>query len=129
MAKKVPIGALVDKLHLLREEVRAHEAEAKKVRVLKNELETKVLAMMLDDQAIEKVTGKLATVTIARLDVPQVEDWKKAERFILRNKALYLYERRISGKAFRELIAERGSKKPIPGIKVFEKVSLNLRSV
>lgn len=129
MAKKIPIGTLVDKLHLLREEVRAHEAEAKKVRVLKDEVEAQVLAMMLDDQAIEKVTGKLATVTIARLDVPQVEDWKKTERFILRTKALYLYERRISGKAFRELIAERGPKKPIPGIKVFEKVSLNLRSV
>jgi hypothetical protein len=129
MAKKISLGALVDKLHLIREEVRAHEAQAKEARKVKDELEVKILAAMLDDQEVEKVTGKLATVTISRLNVPQVEDWQKTERFILRNNALYLYERRISGKAFRELIAERGPRKPIPGIKVFEKVSLNLRSV
>lgn len=129
MAKKVSLGSLVDKLHLAREEVRGHEAKAKEARKTKDELEVKVLAAMLDDQEIEKATGKLATVTISRLEVPQVDDWQKTERFILRNKALYLYERRISGKAFRELIAERGPKKPIPGIKVFEKISLNLRSL
>lgn len=129
MTKKVSLGALVDRLHLTREEVRAHEAKAKDARKVKEELEVKILAAMLDDQEVEKVTGKLATVTISRLSVPQVDDWQKTERFILRTKALYLYERRISGKAFRELIAERGPNKPIPGIKVFEKVSLNLRSV
>lgn len=130
MAKQAPkVGALVDKLHLVREEVRGHEAKAKEARKIKDELETQLMGIMLDDQGIEKVTGKLATVTISRLDVPQIDDWAKTERFILRNKALYLYERRISGKAFRELIAERGPKKPIPGISVFEKVSLNLRSV
>jgi len=128
MAKKVPLGSSVDKIHLLREEVRGYEAKAKEARKEKEDLEIKFLVTMLD-QKIEKVTGKLATVTISRLEVPQVDDWLKTERFILRNKALYLYERRISGKAFRELIAERGPKKPIPGIKVFEKVTLNLRSL
>ena len=128
MAKrKIPIGTMVDRLFTLREEVRMHEAKAKVVRAEKTALELEILGLMRDDQEIEKVTGHLATVTISRLIVPQVDDWKKTERFILTNKALYLYERRISGQAFRELMTERGPKKPIPGIKPFEKVTLNLR--
>lgn len=129
MAKrKVPIGAMVDRLFELREEMRAHEAKAKVVREEKTALELEIMGIMRDDQALEKITGHKATVTISRLIVPQAKDWKKVERFILANKALYLYERRISGQAFRELMDERGPKKPIPGIEPFEKVSLNLRA-
>jgi len=120
------LGTLIDNLNSIRERRRELDKKLKAVAEEYKAVEADLLAA-LDAQGIEQSRGSSATATISENVVPQVEDWEKFHRFLLRNKALYLLERRAAAAAYREMLEQRKGR-AIPGVVSFTKRTINLRS-
>lgn len=71
------------------------------------------------------VKGKKSKAEIKETLRISFGDFDKMSTFILREKALYLFERRISVKAYEELKAKKGNK-PLPGFTEFTQRKLNV---
>ena len=56
-----------------------------------------------------------------------VEDYEQFERFVLRHKALYLLQRRVSSTALREYTEQTG--KTVPGLGKFKKRRLHVTKI
>ena len=127
MAETKPnLGALIDKLFEIREQIRALNAQADKLSEAKISVELNLLAEM-KKQGIEQSRGARASATVSKSIVPQAEDWDKIYGFVMKYKMPYLFEKRIGVKTYQELLATRNNK-PIPGIKSFEKQTISLRT-
>lgn len=120
------LGEEIDRLFEIREKIREAEDLAKSHRAVYDAMEASVL-QRLKDEGMAKATGRLASVAITESIVPQVEDWDAFYKYIGRNKAFHLLERRPSAGAYRELMAQRT--KPLPGVVPFTKQKLSLRTV
>jgi len=70
------------------------------------------------------------SATINRQELPRIVDSTKFERYLLRHKALHLFERRVSRKAFGEWMETHKVKdlKAI-GVEVFTKESIGLHKL
>lgn len=131
MAKTIPaakptVGALIDELYELREQLRMLNKQAKEVGEARDAIEKRLMEAM-DAQGVEQSRGAQATATISETVEPQVEDWESYYRFIRRNNAFYLLQRRPAAAPYREMLAQRNGK-PIPGVQSFIKRSVNLRT-
>lgn len=72
---------------------------------------------------LEGAKGLLAQVSIARKEIPTIEDFDKLAAYILKTKQLSLLHRSLSTTAVRERWED---KKTVPGVGKFTKVSLSL---
>ena len=117
-------GVAVDTLIKLREKKRDLEASVKS---LEGQIEDaqSVLLEEMEAAGVEKLSGKLGTVSITSSVVANVEDWDLLYPYIAKNKLWHLLQRRVSDPAYRELL-EAGKK--VPGIQPFNKKRLNLRA-
>lgn len=120
------IGEEIDRLFEVREKIREAEDQAKAHRAVYDAMEANLL-QRLKDEGMTKATGGKASIAISESIVPQVEDWDAFYKYIGRNKAFHLLERRPSAGAYRELMAQRT--KPLPGVVPFTKQKLSLRTV
>ncbi len=70
------------------------------------------------------VAGRVARVSVYSEDIPQVEDWDAFYKFVKKNDAFELLQRRVATTAMTERLE---AKQKIPGVKIFtaKKVSLN----
>ena len=119
------IGTIIDKLYDLRAE---KYALIKQIQALSDEmehLEATLLSKLVNEEAI-KASGNKASVTITSTVVPVVADWDEVYKFAVEQDACYIFEKRISTSAFREL-QQMGT--TIPGTSSFEKKSLSLRKL
>lgn len=66
--------------------------------------------------------GDKGTISLTETTVPTVQDWEQFNKFVLKNEAFDLYQRRVSSTAWRDRL-EAGEK--IPG--VLEYTRQNLR--
>lgn len=132
-AKKAPAapkralspGAQIDSLFALREKKRALESAANEVAEQISAAETELIETMTAN-GVDKMTGKLASVSISTSIVASVGDWDELWKFITKTKNTQLVQRRVSDPAYRELL-EMG--KIVPGVTPFEKQRLNLRAI
>lgn len=122
-----PLGDIIDELQQVREEQRELSAQIKELNERINVLKADALEQM-KRLGIAKASGELATVSVSEIEVPSVTDWTKLMRYIKRESAFHLFERRISKSAWGELVASRQGK-AIPGVESFTKVDLNIRSL
>ncbi|WP_067586530.1 hypothetical protein [Endozoicomonas ascidiicola] len=87
-----------------------------------------VLTMM----GVEATKTAYATLSITKKLVPAPKDWDAFEAFCKERDALFLYQKRISSAAWKEmrdlLKAEFGEDAEVPGTEAFEKVDLSVRS-
>lgn len=125
--RKTTLGASIDSLQKQREKVRKLSKELDTLKEALKADEAKVMEM-LQEQGMDKATGKLATVSISESQVPSVQDWDAFYKFIGRNKAWYLLQRRTNAAPYRELLETRRGRK-IPGVETVTKHTLNLRSL
>lgn len=125
--KPKKLGTLVDELYDVRDRKGALQAQMKILEEEESGLETQMLVQM-EEQGLDQVRGEKATVSISKSKVPQVKDWDALNRFILRHKALHLYQRRLAVGAYREAI-ELNNGKQLPGVEEFDKTTLNVRKV
>ncbi len=125
-SKDIPIGALIDKLHEIREERRKIAIKDKELEEDFKDLETKITVRLAAEGA-EKASSKTATVSLSHTTVATVKDWDALCKWVKRTGHFQLFQRRISDPSFRELLDLKY--KEIPGLKAFDKTSLNLRSI
>lgn len=114
MLKKLPktTGASADLLYTTREARLRLEKEVEKLRSEEATLRDHLLRLLPAADSTS-VTGKLATVSIVRLTVPDVQDWDAVYAYIKRTGAFELLQRRIGVEAWRE---RNDAKRPVPGI-------------
>ncbi|MBT9153369.1 MAG: hypothetical protein DDT39_00026 [Firmicutes bacterium] len=118
-------GARCDALYALREEIAEAQSKVDALDKKKRALEDDLLAAMVE-AGTDLVRGQRATASITENVIPQIFDMEAFGQFVLRKKALHLFERRIARTAYREL-KESLAGKAVPGVNEFTKVSLSLR--
>lgn len=126
MGKQETAGQLVDQLFEVREEIRKLNKQAEALSENKTALELRLIEAM-EAQDLEQLRGSKASATLTKPLVPQVKDWEKFYTFINKFKMPYLLEKRVSVKIFQELLENRKGK-PLPGVDVFEKKTISLRT-
>lgn len=108
-------------------DARISQANAK-LEVLKREqsdIESKLLAAM-QKAGTDIVRNDSATISISTTVRPQIVDIEALYKFILRRKALQLFERRIAVTAYRELKEQLGNLQ-VPGLAEVTLTRLNVR--
>lgn len=116
------IGTKVDRLYKLKELRR--ETKKKLDELVSKEFKlTEEIINELPKDKLEGAVGRIAKCAINKKAVPTVEDWPKFYKYILRNKATDMLQRRISSAAWEERIK---AGKKVPGVKSFNKISLSI---
>lgn len=121
----VAVGSLIDSVYELKERLRELEAEKKELNAQLATLEADLLAT-LDAQGVTLCRGRRASASISESVVPNAADWEEIYEYIRNEDALYLMERRLAVRAWRELY-EGGTL--IPGTEPFTKRSINTRKL
>src|SRR5690606_30990209 len=102
---------------------------ASKTRPLKEqvkELEDQLLHAM-QDAGLKLIKGSRSEAKISESLRVSISDFAALEPFVIRKKALQLFERRISTKAYTELKESLGNK-PIPGLSEYLQPKLNVKA-
>lgn len=119
-------GSLLKRLIDARNEIRTAEEVVKKHKEKYDNLAQQLMDQMKADGVDMTGDKAVATASITSTKVAQVTDWEKFYRYISRNKAFYLLQRRVSDVAYRETLEDRKGR-DIPGTEPFIKQRLNLR--
>lgn len=121
-----PMDMVVADLRSRRDVVETIEAELREAKQLLAESEDELMTMMRD-QGVNRVSSQGLTLSITESIVPQIKDWPAFERYVLRNGATHLLERRVHTTAWREELLNRQDT-PIPGIEPYTRVRLSVRA-
>jgi len=123
---ELTLAAQADLLAADRAIIRELDDQLKTLKRSFREKEEKILERMAEEGAL-KVTGHEATISVSVNTVASVKDWDKFYRYIKKENAFHLLERRPASKAWREEVEIRHGR-PVPGTEGFEKRTLNLRT-
>ena len=116
------LGAMVDRLYDLDEE---RGKLARRVEELKTEyaaLEGHIFET-LPKSALEGALGKRAMASIKRTPVPTADDWDAIRRYVVKNNAWDLIQKRLSTEAVRE---RWNADVAVPGVGKFTRITLSL---
>lgn len=85
---------------------------------------------LMDKQGTEAVRNSRIglQVSISESAIDTIEDWDKFSAFVLRQKALHFFQRRLTPNALKEFRTLH-PKKPIPGLGVFKKRRLHVTTI
>lgn len=120
------IGAEVDKLDKLEEDVRKKNKAAEEAKKALDEQKQRVMDI-LESTGQEGAKGKRKSVTVGEDDVAKIEDFDRLWQFAKRGNHPQLFQRRLSNPAVQELIKNRKGKE-IPGVEVVPIRKLYIRS-
>ena len=116
---------MIDEMYSLREEKKLLENSINEVKEKMTLLEAQLLEKF-DSEDSSMGRGKSASASIAETEVPAIEDWDTFEAYLQENDALYLLQRRIATRAYKEL---KNSGEMIPGVITFPKRTISLRKL
>ncbi len=125
----IQFGQLCDEIFALQAQVdKIEEAAAAKTKPLKQQIADKeqYLQLAIEDANLTGVEGKKSKAVIEERLCVSFADMDAFAAFAIRRKALHLFERRISTKAYREMKELLGNK-PIPGLSEFTKKTIKIR--
>lgn len=117
------IGAMIDELMELRHRKRELNDQLKELDEEYKALESRIMETM-DREGTRLTASSRTRVSISESTVPTVTDWEAFEQYVKENDAMYLFERRVASKPWREL-QESGER--VPGTEPFTRRSLSLR--
>ena len=119
------LAEAADMFFAIREERYAADKVAAKLRVQEAILADYLVEKLPSDNATG-IAGKLARVHVETKPIPTVDNWDAFYKYVLKNKAFDLLQRRLSDKA----ISERWEQgKVIPGVNRFNKPVLRCSKV
>ena len=124
MADK-PTGTMIDDMFELRETKKDLETQVKEINEQMTLLEAELMSK-LDDEKQTMGRGLAASASITSAVIPMVEDWETFGQYLIDNDALYLLQRRVAVRAYREL-TDAGE--TIPGTTTFPKRTISLRKI
>jgi hypothetical protein len=119
---KLPLGKQADYLGQVREKRLQLDAQVKEMKAQEESIRTIIIGK-LQEQGMQKTSGRLYTVGLNPKTEPLVEDWQALDEYIVANRALDLLHRRTSAPAFR-VRWEQGV--TIPGVRAVEVIDLSL---
>lgn len=121
--RSMTMGELVQELMTIRNEKREHN---KRLEELEEDwrVAEALLMMKLDAEGMNRAASDIGIATITTDDVPLVQDWDAAHKYMLENDALHFLQRRIAVSAWKEL---RAAGFELPGVEVYTKRSISLR--
>lgn len=126
---KLNLGELADKVLAKQEAIDLIEMKAKaKTAPLKEELSKleEQLALAMRDAGTTEISGRKSKAKISETLRVSFKDADEFFKFAIRKKALYMFERRISINAYREMKESLGGK-PIPGLSEFQQSKLSVK--
>jgi hypothetical protein len=109
----------------MREKKRALTVELEKIEEEIRALEAVVIER-LDQEGVEKATGRTASVSVSENIVANITDFDALCAFVKKTGYFHLFQRRVTDTACRELWEQ---KKAIPGLEPFTKRRLNIRTL
>lgn len=113
-------GELIKALAEVDDELAKANGHIRNLRMERDELVEEIQALM-DEQGTSMLAAEGLVCERKEEEVPQLRDWSKFERWVLRHKRLDLLQRRVSAPAWREI---QGG---VPGIEVFNVTKLSVR--
>ncbi len=126
-AEQLDVGYNLDELLSLsfsyREEIKALEDEIKKIKEKKDPIDSTIIEI-LQEQGLTQTRNRVCSVSLKVQELPTAVDWSAIYGYLTESGNHQLLQRRISASAWQEI---RELEDEIPGIEVFEKVSLNMR--
>ncbi len=119
------LGALVDALYLLDEQISRRNAETRKLGAKYSALEATIMKR-LPSSDLSGIEGKRAAARFTRTVVGNVTSWPAVYKYIKQRGAFELLQRRINNAAYREYLE---NKIKVPGVERFINVKLSLRKL
>lgn len=120
-----PTGKMIDEMFDLRESKKELERKVKLINEEMTLLEAELI-QKLDAEETSMGRGRSASASITKSEVPMVDDWDIFGQYLIDNEMLYLLQRRVAVRAFREL---RDAGEEIPGTTTFPKRTISLRKI
>lgn len=123
--RPVPMGSLIDDIWALREKKRELAASIEDIEKTIAEKEELLISRM-DQEGVEKSTGKKASVSVAVSQQFNIKDFDSLAAYVKKTGYFHLFQRRITVDAARELFEKHGQ---VPGLEPFTKRKLNVRTL
>lgn len=120
-AKK--LGSSIDALYEFDQKIHAIERRLKKVKERRAREELRLLRAMQDIK-LEKGSGRRANAAITKRRIPTIKNQVQFQKFVKKHDAFDLYQNRIASRAYFARLEEKQS---VPGVEIFEKVSVSIR--
>ena len=119
------IGELIDALELAKSEQDALNSQLSDVKQEIAELD-KQIKIKMKDENMTRAAGSGMSVSITETIVPNIKDWDEFLQDIIATDRLYLIQRRVNSRPFRDLVASDEVPK---GLEPFTKISLSTRTL
>lgn len=118
-------GSIIDTLFHLREQKRELESQVKEINGAMNDLKDELMNRYAAEET-DMSRGKQASATLTKTDTFSIEDYDSLQDWVFENNALFVFQRRLSSAAIKELM-ESGEE--VPGVKKFVKYDISLRKI
>ena len=117
------IGTQIDRLYAQEQRIDKAEAALRKLKQEREKLEAKLLRSFgIED--IDGCKGKRGVASVRTARFPSIKDRSKFLHYVVKNRAFDLFQNRIASRAYFDRL-EEGEK--IPGVSVFERISISIR--
>ena len=116
------LGACADLMYELKDEKRIAKKAVEAIETKEKALKAHVIETLPKSKAFG-ISGKVGCVTVITKEIPQVEDWSKFYKYVSKNKAFDLMQKRLSTGAIQERLDDG---KKIPGVIIFKAVTVSL---
>ncbi len=121
--EKSTIGSECKKYMALRKKIKTMAAKVKEMESEANDMQKGLVAIFEVEELERFDVPKIGSLTLKADDMGMIEDPDKLQKYIIKNNAFELLQKRISQTAYREY-REEGVK--VPGLKNFTNKSLRL---
>jgi hypothetical protein len=116
------LGEQIDRIYLVDAKIDEAEAVVRELKQRRAKLETRLLRAF-DKEVIDGCKGRRGVARIRRARFPSIKDRTKFDKFVLKHRALDLFQNRISSTAYFARL-EEGQK--VPGITIFERIGVSI---
>lgn len=126
-AAKLPktLAGCADRYYLVREERLAAQKQVDALQAEESALKERLIAELPKSEA-SGIAGRVARASVTSRPTYQAKDWDKIRAYVIKNQAFDLLQKRLNQEAVDERFA---AKKKIPGIEIFNVVSLSCTKV
>jgi hypothetical protein len=116
------LGKQIDALKTLDDEIKAQSKILQEMKSRRYKMETRLLKDF-ESKDIEGCKGKKGVARVRRATFYSIKDRRKFEKYVLKHRALDLFQNRISAEAYKARLDE-GEK--VPGITSFDRFGITV---
>ncbi len=120
---RVRTGTLIDRWKKAYDEFQQSRKATAALEAKYKELSEKV-QQRLKEEDTTQASGVTASAKLTDFEAPHIKDYNKFEKWVLKEKALDLFNKALNRTAYRDRIAERKGR-PIPGLGTYKEVRLS----